>query len=549
MPRVATEIPTTYEAILRPVVLEISRQLAVLLNLPQDISILFPGDAEEAAQHNSTLEKDGNASKFKYTQRFRVQFSENVVEDRVLATAVYQDENIPVFFDKKLGVKIKPVYSGTELVLSYTYRAENRAEARKFRDDMLMRTAMLRAENLHEITYHYELPVVFLHLLAEVYRMREAQEGYGDTFDDWVNAHITPKATNLTTLTGTVKTLAIAEKQVCPWGYFDFTAMPEPAEKDREGGSWNVNFEYRITIDKVIACVAEWPLVIHNQIIDEPWRESPNASGHLVDPNRRLRAPSSSRHSFDYFTPQLYPNPCRRKVDGVAIPHFDEWEPKQVHPETSTVAGIMLQVDPDDRHAVLNLRTDIPDYEIDPDIIAFLRGEGNNVARYGGSVFHITLYNDGDPLDEPLLMDRALNVRAANPMHPRERYHLRLALVNDLLGLESAAIDRLRMHGAACIKILNTLQWRLLGTAFTPKLLGGTTVAKSDIIKIGQRLNDQKRPHHTGIEYRMLTVGNFIIATHRSSDYASNEAEADGTQGDGSDFAPGDLTGIPGCDG
>ncbi len=152
MPRVATEIPTTYEAILRPVVLEISRQLAVLLNLPQDISILFPGDAEEAAQHNSTLEKDGNASKFKYNQRFRVQFSENVVEDRVLATAVYQDENIPVFLDKKLAVKIKPVYSATELVLSYTYRAENRAEARKFRDDILMRTAMLRAENLHEIT-------------------------------------------------------------------------------------------------------------------------------------------------------------------------------------------------------------------------------------------------------------------------------------------------------------------------------------------------------------------------------------------------------------
>lgn len=550
MPRVALETPQTYDSITRPVALAVVRQILSILSLPENLSLVFPGASEQAPMTGSPLGYDGDPTSFKYKGHLLVEVTENAVEDRVLATAVFQKENLPIFVEPKLGVKIHPIYSGTEMVLNCTYRAPNRVLAKRFRDDALIRTAMGRKENLHELTYHYSMPYEYLHLLKAIHGMREEVAGYGDSFDKWIVDHITSRATNLVNLVGEQPQLVIAEHQVCPQGYFDFTAQPEPEQKDREGGSFLLNFEYRMTYDKVVGSVAKWPLVVHNQLVDAQWRSEPNASGSQIDPARCKRRPSLSRHAFDHFSTLGKSFECRRRLSGVSIPAYDDWDPATLHPTTSTVAAIMLMVDLDDQHAILNLK-ELGDYTIDPDILAYLVGEAPHLCAYGQSAVYLSLYRGETPLDDgSISVDADLNVTSTNELDPRERYHLRIAINHDLLSLPTSAVERLRTHGKACQVILSTLQWQMFAGAWMPALIGGTLFPLADFRKIAQRISNLTHPRQPGTEYHMKTVGNFLIVAHRMPQgtfNADHETDGNGAQTGGSDSGQGNGVPVPDC--
>lgn len=525
MPKVFTEVVDTYESITRPVALAITRQLAAILNLPSSIRILYPGASEEAAMTGSTLNFEPDPTRFKYDGRISIEVTENVVDDRVLTTAIFRKENQPVFLDNKLKVRIAPVYSGTEMVFTVVYRAPNRVLAKRFRDDALMHTSLLRKENLHELVYNYSFPKNYLLLLEEIHRMREAVAGYGEDFSTWVRNHITGRATNITTLIGTEQMLAIAENQISPLGWFDFTAIPEAETKENEGGAWNVSFEYRLIYDKVIGVTAEWPLVVHNQLVDTLLRCTPEASGTLVSPERRTRSPSLSRFAFDNFTKTPRGDFISRQLGGFVVPEYDDWIPATVHPRTSTLGTLMLMVDELDPTAILDLH-DLGDYTFSPEMLDFLVGESPYLSMYGESILFLTLYREEEPIeDKSLLVDLNLMVRSKNPLNLRERYHLRISLINDLTILSLAAKERLRTSGLIGLELLTYLQCNAIGNKIVPPLLGGKVIPMAALDKIGQRINDLRRSHQGGIEYRLKTVANLSIVAHRSIDYAYNDTQ------------------------
>lgn len=551
MPRVATEVQDTYESITRPVAMTVARQVAELMGWSETINILFLGDIEEAAMPGSTPGASDLPSKFNNNGRIRLEITENAIEDRILATAVYQKEHLPIFVDKDLGIKLHPVYSGTEIVLQFQFRAPNRVLAKRFRDDALIKTAMGRKENLHELTYHYGLPPAYLIMLQQFHSMREAVAGYGEDFSVWVSNHITPRATNLMNLNGTQQQLVIGETQICPQGWFDFNAVPEPESKNDETGTWLVNFTYTLQFDKVIGIAAQWPLVIHNQLVDETYRDTPNASGVFVgsiDPDRIERAPSLSRFAFDKFT-TLYSSACARKYGGVSIPEYDEWEPAIVHPNTVSIANVMLMVDLDDPTAIMDLH-ELGNYSIQADILAYLASDHTNLTIYGQSAVHLALYVDDYPMvDGTITVDANLVVRAAQPLNPRSRYHLRISVQHDLLSIPTAAQDKLRLQGPACKELLADLQFRLIGDALIPDLVAGKYVTRVDFLRIAQRINDRTTPYRIGIDYHMQTVGNFLIVTHRETDYADHGTQAVSTSGNTAGSGAGDGTLVSRCDG
>lgn len=539
MPRIVSEVPQTTENIIRPVSLEVARHIAKMLNLPADIKVLMPGTSETTLYPNSELGASGTAdpSSFGHDGRLLLEVQENPVEDRVLATAVHQVENLPFFLDKELGVKMYPVYSGTELIFNFTYRAENRTNARRFRNEMLSRTAAMREEILHELNYHYHVPYVFLHLLKHVHELREFVAGYGDDFDKYVSDHIVDRATIVTDQIGQNQSLVIREFQTNPLGIFQFVPAPEAEEVDKKSGTFNITFQYRFVFDQVISAVAEWPLLVHNQLIHEPWRSRPWASGELIDPDRRKRQPSLSRYAFDYFT-NVYTDHCKQRLmDGYVIPNYDEWRPAFVTPNTSTLFIAMLGLDPTAPNTLFELMGDLDGYQLEPELRDFIEGEAPYMAIKGGSIFDLRLFEGDNPMDDGLLSVSTpdLIVLSNAVMDLRKIYHVRLALVNDLFTLNTAAWERLRAGGPAAIRIINSLQFKLLGKAFEPKLLGGYLIRNSDLRLIAQRINDLKVPHKGGLEHVMLTVNDVVVVTHRSSDNVSDQERTFGTDAGGTD--------------
>lgn len=528
MPRVATPILSTYDSIVRPVAIATARRICELLSLPNNITMIMPGPGEEAPMTGSTIGYQGEDSRFDSDDQITIEVTEETTDERVLSTPVYQVEHIPFFLDTALKIKMKPVYSPSELILQFTYRASNRIKASQFRADALLRSNQGRTENLHNIDYHYPVPVEYLQLLKHIHVLRETQAGYGETFDHWMKEHLTERATNLTNVVGKEHLLVIAEKQIRPIGYFDFSSQPAPEEREKETGPYVVKFEYRLLYDKVIGAVAEYPLVVHNQLIDDRWFGQRRASGDVLNPENYAAVAGYSRYAMDHIVKL---NRCCPKKEGLSIPEFDEWQPSLTHPTTYTLANVMLQVDPDNPYAVLNLENDLGDFKFADALIPFLKGEASYLNRFAQSVIYLSLYRDDKPVaDGSLLVDRDLNVQSNFPLELRDRYHMRIAVVTDLNFINQGALERFRYSGQACLNILSALQGQLIGEGFLPPLLGGQIVTMKDIKEIAFNINNKRRRQSSGY-YTMITVGTFFIATHRRTDDARHGTQTDRTAG------------------
>jgi hypothetical protein len=452
MPSVTVEIPETYSAITRPVIVEVARDLIKKIGLPTDTSLTFLGSSETGIQPGSTLTKPEENNTFSQSSNIRLEASEVYIEDRVLTTAVARPENKAFFRDNALRINIAPVYVGTEVTLSLRLRAKDRTSAEKWKDELRLRTSQGRGELLHTLNYHYEIPRQFLIILSEIHTLREQVAGYDEDIYTWFKKCLTNKTTKLTTQAGTEPVLAVGEEQIGVLGWFEFVSNPENPQKANEGGAYEIGFDYKFVYDKVVATNFKYPLVIHNQFLDSKFRpEYP-----IYQLNLHHMEPSWSKRHVNKFT-GLFNDKKSTGLSGVTIPEFDDWVPKYVQPNTSTIYSTVLGVDLDNPNYLLNI-VDIGHYLFDPAIIRFLKGESPYLNLTNQSIFHVSMFNWEYPLPEKTIsVNNNLEAYSDFDLNPRNHYHFRLAVVNDLTILSKDAIERLRNDPEAAFEIIKIL--------------------------------------------------------------------------------------------
>lgn len=490
MPNIVVELPETYSSITRPAITQVAKQLIDVMRLPADTGFEFFGMAEANLQPQTTMTENGIQNRFPFTGRINIEADEQYIEDRTLTTAVKKDNVQFVFYDQKLDVFVKPVYVSCEVTISFRYRAPDRTQAERWRDEFRVRSSQGRAELLHELDYHYPIPDVTSLILHQIYTLREAVAGYGEPLEQWVQEHISGRATTLTTQAGTQPLLAIAERQIGIVGGFNFVAQPEKGAKTGESAPWETGFDYTFMYDKVVAVMTHYPISIHNQIIDEQYRPTVPVY-ELVNQSRR---PSNERFLHDHFT-RLY----KERTQPFArnrIPKADDWVPNWTPPRTDSLLEVLLGVDTTDPRDMVSLKQ-LGDFEFSAVALKFLKGEAPYISRYGHSVFHFQLYRWDKPLEDgSVLMDTELNVRSLKDLTLRDIQHLRLCMVTDLSILTKDALDRIRKDPDFCTELIKTLYPK----SPVPPVIGGVLVPGSwldDLINRG-RLNRTRR---------MFTVG------------------------------------------
>lgn len=503
MPNIVVELPETYNSITRPAIIQVAKQLIDIMRLPPETGFEFFGTPEAQFQPQSTLTDNGIQNKFQFTGRVNLEADEEYIEDRTLTTAVKRPNVQFVFYDQKLDVFVKPVYVLCEVKISFRYRAPDRTQAERWRDEFRVRSSQGRAELLHTLDYHYPVPDAVALVLHEIFQLRENVAGYGDTLPEWVQKHITGRATALTTQAGTQALMAIAERQVGIVGGFDFVAQPEKGSKASEGAPWECGFDYTFQYDKVVGVAAHYPISIHNQMLGQEFRPSQPVY-ELVNQARR---PANDRFYLDYFT-SLYNNKPQ-PLFGNRIPSFDDWLPTFVPPRTASMLDILIGVGDDPRELV-NLE-ELGDFEFSPAALKFLRKEWPFINRLYNSIFHLALYRWDKPLEDgKVTMDKDLNLRTTMDLDPRHVYHLRLTIVTDLSVLTKDALDRVRKDGEFALEVIKTIYPRVKPL---PPLVGGEIVSWEDIIK----LINKNKPDLTK---RMFTVGQTAIIAKKESDRA-----------------------------
>jgi hypothetical protein len=522
VPRITLQLPETRQSVTRPIAYDITRRLGALMQLPAITEILFTGPTDQALQAGSTLNYKGAPSKFPGNSRISVDVNEVIDDANVLAEDSFQENAPTCFLDKGIGVRLRPIYASTLLTLRFDIRSRSRTEAEKIRDEYRLRAAVGRRQILHNLTYHYGIPSDEMDLLNIIYQLRENVAGYGDSFADWMRKSASPRLTQISDLAGTAQSLqwVFGEVQTSVQGMFDFFVQPEAPDKNSDDGTYNFPIEYKIRYDKPVGMSMDYPLVVHNQLIPDKYHGKKTVAGWIPDPYNQ--GTLYADRTTTIFTQMILDKTLRshKLMDGVRWPAWDDWIPSYVPANTSSVYVAMIAVDELNPTDVADL-SQLEGVSIDGDIFQYMASCGQNLGIINMSAIHIGLFKGKQWMgDDAITVSADLKVTTTAPMCARDQYHLRIAVLNDLVLLPSQVRYNLRIHGKAAQKILKTLQDTMRFANYVPKLQGPGIMPDQYLVESAWRINTHKRPYQTPLECRMLTVGNFLVAAKRMSEYA-----------------------------
>lgn len=484
MPIIALEVPETYDSITRPVNIAIIRDLIDRLNLPNNSSIRYAGSAEALAQHGSLLANKSDSRSLPFGNRVDVEVEEEYIEEGILNTAIKKIDNMVVFLDDKLKVSLRPVYTKTRTTISFRYKAQDRNTAIRWRDSIRNRTSEGKQAMLHEVMYHYSVPDTFFAILKEIHLKRESIAGYNEEFEKWLTDNFTDRLTTLSNLSGTQGLPVISEKQIGVQGWFNFVAEPDKAEKQGEGGNWEVGFDYTYTFDKVTAVTMDYPIIVHNQLLDYKYLPDEKPYDFYDQPRR----PSFTGHLNEYFSPLA--KDIHSIPETAVIPNFDNWKPEGVSFKTHPLISTLIGVDLDDPTLVVNLR-ELGELELSEEVLEYLSVYCDKVNHYLALPFHITFFKGNNiQSSESIIMDDELNIRTTTPMNLRDVHHLRFSLLMDLRLLSRFGSESLRKYPELCKSVVDLIAE-----------LQGTTTATSrfdrNAVMATRHKNIKSRPGQT----------------------------------------------------
>lgn len=448
MPIIKLPIEDTKDSIMRPIMTDITRQLNIKMGFDPDLPIFYPDESGVMMQHNSKIHKDNDhGSKFASDELITIEVDE-VFVDSLRETKVLMPEHMPIFRDDRLGIIMKPVYMPCILNITYKYRCKDRTQAEMWRNKMRSKMSNYGDLNHHHLKYHYLIPEIHLAVLEELHRLRELKDGYNDTFAsylfDRVNSHGSVRLTKISNFNGHRQRLAIAENQTRVYGMYQFDVAPERGQREDEISTWTTSFSYKVQYSRPTELILQYPIMVHQSLVPEPFIPSREDTMYEEGLGKE-RHFSLSGFYMECFSSQ-YERKIRAKNNGIQLPDYDEFTPKESIPGTRRIFDALLSLDSKEPDKLANL-LEIKDVTFGKEMIEFLKSESFFMKYRGRSVFHTTLYNQWGLLhDRYHEVTKDLDINSLLDLSLRNCYHLRLSLYEDWSQLDSNAIDRLRRN-------------------------------------------------------------------------------------------------------
>lgn len=476
MPVIISANDNMHWSVERPVLLSVIRNIINLLQISSNTQVNFFGLQGVRFQEGTTLESLGVASNnFNFNEQLEVEVDDQYDAEHLYSIMLAKAGHQSIFLDQALGVDVQPIYAPCKVTISFKYRATDVNQANRWRQNIVMLTSSYHKLFLHEVEYDYHLSEEILELIMEVWSKREHQAGYGEQAAEYFTKHLNPRAHLVSSQNGDTRAWAVKERQIEIQGYFDFTTVPEKPTREHENATVTTAFSYVFEYQKPIACRVDFPLVIHNQMIDSKYITPPDYS--TIEKPRRL--------SWQNQAQQIFRTDIRNKVsygyEGINIPSFDDWMPRDVLHSTVKIFTAQVAITPEDPRSLLNLK-DLGEVSLSPVLIEWLEsGEYMHLCRDYRSILSLTVYEGPDRLvDSDYILTENLDVVATRDLDLRKCYHVRLGLVTDVRYLKSTSIARIQARPDIGLKVANAINASIRGFSGTRRDVNKQTLSDVD---------------------------------------------------------------------
>lgn len=484
-------VPESNVTVVRPIMLDIIKQVCEITKISPDLMIYYPGETESVAQKGSTLSEqvdERDNTRLHFNSNITVEVNEEYNEGSIGSTNVTSVGNLPVFMDNNVGVLIRPAYSSTNVSISFRYSSDSKTSAERWRDDIRMRLSMSRDINLHQLTYGYPIPLKFIDILREIYTNREAVDGYGQTFEEYLQIHSSTRMTVASNQSGTVSALTVAEKQIRVQGLFDFEIAPEKSTREGNSSVWVSTFNYNFKYDKPVFCNMTYPVMVHNQLLS--YNSIPKDPAYDLDKvNKSFTSGGADLYQFEAATV------LGKYYDFTApvrIPVFDEFIPDVIPFGTEPFVTALCAIDPSDRRLLLDLN-DLDTYELDSDVLAFIKAiEWQYLTKPFKSIIHASVYRSMSLANhQDVSINSALEIRTNWDLSLRLNHRVRLSLVKDLTLLDKDALKRLLQYPKAGAKLLKGINVNS-GDLVQVRRMADLTAIAPNLPPVGESWNSLK---------------------------------------------------------
>ncbi len=440
MPVANIVIQETQESITRPIVYSIVDQVKKITRIPPETSINYYGDMDKNSQVNKTLEETNRESKFGAKNYIRITVDEDFDEETILSTATGRIENPPIFHDPQTGVYVKPIYANALVNINFKYHNISKTQIIQWYNDNRIKIAQMRDVNLHEIKYHYPIPLVIMDLIADTYELKENVDGYGIDFPTYLKTYLTSRATILTSLTGNSREFAIAETQMRIQGFFSFDPLPEKPEKEDGVELWSCSFNYKFTYSKPIGLNVIYPVMVHNQLLPAKYIDYSQDPYHLDEIKKSFSLSLGALNNFEV-------QDIEYRASGsdlvFRIPKLDTYIPTITVVGTSGIFYALISLD-SDQTTLLDLH-ELDYIALDQDFIKFFEQvEYPYLCKPYQSVFNLSLYSGVSMLDYTKLnCSNGLIINYSATLSLRNNHRVRMSVYTDLTLVNKSAFDRL----------------------------------------------------------------------------------------------------------
>lgn len=442
MPEFTKPIPEIRESIIRPVTSAIVEDIMRVTGIDPKKTYVQIRSGYGTIQTPGSDYKEQLTDKMSTDDRIDIEISESYDPAGATTTPVLYPEHLVIFKDRDLRITMKPVYHTVNVTLNFKYYSKDRFTASNWLREVRNR-AVRDANNprLFSADYHYPIPTTLMVVLLKLHQLRENVQGYGDDLGTWFKKCFTPKMTPIVNNAGKGTTFVIREKQIGIQGMFDFSDQPPSAETEDKGGPYLTSFSYTFQYDRPESVAIRYPLMVHNQMVDESLRleRKPTDLDTIAQENSL---------SYDLFTKFGFASQGAipySAAPGFPIPHFDEWlqSPSTFKPGTENILRVMLQVDPVNPRDILSL-TQLGNWELKPAVIAYMRKNPQALLIPYQSLFHIELHAwDSLTAGSNLIISPDLDIRANFDLNRRTNYHLVIQMVTDLSRLPPEVLNEI----------------------------------------------------------------------------------------------------------
>ena len=507
MPKIILPNPGTKESFSRPVVKEVVKQLIEWTGFPKNIRIQMPGDAEVMHQQGSSVDQQEGHNTYDETSRLFVTYEDDFEETYANEKVSFVPDQRNYFFDPTARVFMRPSYSRVKIVITIKYQATDKGAAEKWRNEFKTRFGHGREDRYHDLSYSYLIPKESLVILKEIHRLRENKHGYGEDYDTYFKKYLLKEGTKLTDQAGKNFEWAIRETQTRCNGYLDVDGIPDKPSRTHDGTSFSIEFDYVLTIDKPIATLMFYELMVHNQALSKRFVDTTppdKMENHLL---------SFSVSNYLRYISETYDNPQYVTESGFSAPLYDEFVPSFVFPHTLRLLTCLVGVDEQDKKSLINLG-EPGAYRFSESVLRYMRRNHQKLNEYSARMINVVVYEFGIPLSpEMFSVDADLNVRLTNESNMRKIYHVRVSIFTNPMMLPPVAITDLCEDYTGTYEMMNHIAPKCI-EKFPLKKLGTNSVSKSSLMDVIRCRYQRAMKFATENDpiYRMLTQSLVVVA-------------------------------------